>query len=119
MPEQSATSWFSARTVYRHRDLNTYEERITLWHVTDSDAAMAAAEQEAAEYCEGLDGTEYLGFVQTFALFSDEGAPGIGSEVFSLMRDSELAPDAYLDRHFDTGGERAATTLAARDGSEG
>ncbi|MFJ2738928.1 hypothetical protein ACIO3O_04595 [Streptomyces sp. NPDC087440] len=108
-PRHPAKSWFSARTVYRHHDLETYEERITLWHVADVDAAMAAAEREAEEHCAILTGTEYLGLVQTYHLV-DETRPGHGSEVYSLMRDSELAPDAYLDRHFDTGGERTMTT---------
>ncbi len=105
MSEQPATAWFSARTVYRHHGLHTYEERVTLWHVTGFDAATAAAEQEAEEYCAALSGAEYLGLVQVYALV-DATRPGHGSEVYSLMRDSELAPEAYLDRHFDTGGER-------------
>jgi pentatricopeptide repeat protein len=32
--------------------------------------------------------------------------PEHAAEVFSLMRDSDLATDAYLDRFFDTGDER-------------
>jgi hypothetical protein len=35
--------------------------------------------------------------------------PAHGAEVFSLMRDSELAPDDYIDRFFDTGQERQAS----------
>jgi len=29
-----------------------------------------------------------------------------GAEVFSLLRESDLEPDAYLDAFFDTGTER-------------
>lgn len=32
----------------------------------------------------------------------DDGVP----EVFSLMRDSDLAPDEYLDRFFSAGSEQ-------------
>lgn len=33
-------------------------------------------------------------------------APRDGAEVFSLMRDSDLEPDDYLDAFFSTGNER-------------
>ena len=32
--------------------------------------------------------------------------PSEAAEVFSLMRDSNLEPDAYVDRFFNTGRER-------------
>jgi hypothetical protein len=35
--------------------------------------------------------------------------PGQGAEIFSLLRDSELEPDEYLDAFFDTGTEREAS----------
>jgi hypothetical protein len=37
------------------------------------------------------------------------GEPVDGAEVFSLMRDSQLAPAEYLDAFFDTGSERQQT----------
>jgi len=61
------------------------------------------AEVEAADYA-GDDGTcEVLDLFQAFELF--EG-PGHGKEIYSLMRQHELAPSEYLDRFFDTGTER-------------
>jgi hypothetical protein len=33
-------------------------------------------------------------------------SPGYGTEVFSLMRDSVLEPNAYLSTFFETGTER-------------
>ena len=55
-------------------------------------------------YAAGVDETPvtYLGLAQCFHLFDE---PGDGAEVFSLMRDSELEPDDYVDSFFDTGAE--------------
>ena len=63
------------------------------------------AESEAADYAAG--DCEYLGLAQAFEL---DREPGQGAEVFSLMRDSPLDPEDYLDRHFDTGQERQRGT---------
>lgn len=49
---------------------------------------------------------EVLGLSQAYALAMK---PGQGSEVFSLIRRSELLPDEYLDRHLDTGREHQST----------
>lgn len=103
MSQQSQRRWFSARGVFHHQGPDTYEERVTLWLAADTAEAVAAAEREAAQYCEDLSDVVYLDLVQVYDI-GDE--PGNGSEVFSLMRDSELPPKAYLDRYFDTGAER-------------
>ncbi|MEK8108219.1 hypothetical protein NKG94_31080 [Micromonospora sp. M12] len=65
-----------------------YEERVTLWCATSCDAAVALAEAEASEYAEGIDRV-CLGFAQVYYLFDE---PGHGTEVYSLMRDSDLPP---------------------------
>jgi hypothetical protein len=77
-----------------------YEERITLWQAEDFDQAVSLAEAEAEEYA-GTD-AEYLGLAQAYWL---HGAPTSGAEVFSLVRDSSLAPTEYLNVFFDTGQE--------------
>ena len=81
-----------------------YEERITLGRAPDIDAAIAMAEEEAQSYVEDLGG-EVLSLTQAYAMTTK---PGHGVEVFSLIRRSELASEAYLDRHFDTGTEHQA-----------
>jgi hypothetical protein len=81
----------------------TYEERLTLWHAPDPDAATESARSEASDYASSLAGCVFTGLIQTYELY---GEPGQGAEVFSLMRDSSLAADDYLDRFFDTGDER-------------
>jgi hypothetical protein len=78
------------------------EERVVLFKAGDFDSAIAKAEAEAAEYVKNLDG-EVLPLFQAHWLFDD---PADGSEIFSLMRSSDLTPNDYLDQFFDTGKER-------------
>ena len=79
-----------------------YEERITLWRTTSIDAALELAQEEAHTYCDD-ETTWSLGVAQAFALFDH---PQSGAEVFSLIRESALAPEQYLARHFVTDTER-------------
>jgi hypothetical protein len=102
-PKSNDQSWFAVRCVLHHRERDAYEERITLWRSNDLDAAIARAEREARDYASDLETTEYTGLAQAYQLFD---SPADGSEVFSLIRDSELAPDAYLNTFFATGSER-------------
>lgn len=97
-------AWYSVRCVLRHHgDERLFEERITLWNASSFDEAIRRAEADAAEYG-GLVNADYLGLAQGFELAED--SPGDGAEVFSLMRESDLAVGAYLDTFFDTGTER-------------
>jgi len=99
---------FSVRCVFlceRRQDQTArhlYEERITLWKAADIDQAMALAEDEARLYAAKDD--RYLGLAQAYALYDDIATDG--TEVFSLLRDSDLEPDDYLSAFFDTGKER-------------
>lgn len=104
--------WYAVRCIFRQQfledlegaDASIYEERITLWRARSGDHAIELAEEEAGEYAALLEaGVEYLGLAQSYRL-ADE--PGHGSEVFSLLRESELDREAYLDTFFDTGTER-------------
>ena len=103
MMADQADEWYAVRCVFRWTEAagQPYEERITLWR--GSDAVLARAEAEAREYAANT-GTTYLGLAQSYATGEKQLSPG--SEVFSLLRDSALPPEEYLDRHFDTGGER-------------
>ena len=96
--------WFGVRCVF-HDPEGTYEERITLWEADTFDEAGALAEAEAAEYAADVEST-FLGFAQAYVMPEE---PGQGAEVFSLLRDSDLDPDSYLDAFFDTGAEREAS----------
>lgn len=88
----------------------TYEERITLWRARSADEAIARAEAEAQEYAGEIDDhpSTYLDLAQSFRLFDE---PADGAEIFSLMRDSDLPPDDYLDTFFDTGAEHQGSLL--------
>ena len=92
--------WFSVRCILKLED--TYEERITLWLADGFDTAIALGEADAREHA-AIVGMEYLGHAQAFHLSEADLQPGV--EVFSLIRQSDLAPDEYLSAFFDTGGE--------------
>jgi hypothetical protein len=95
-------AWFGVRSIIHLEFDDLYEERVTLWQAESFDDAIAMAESEAVQYATGIDG-EHLGLSQAFEI---DGTPGQGTEVFSLIRESELGPDEYLDAFFDTGSER-------------
>ncbi|MFJ4621011.1 hypothetical protein [Streptomyces sp. NPDC088812] len=76
---------------------------MTLWRANSLDEAIARAESEALEYCEGLHEVDFVEFSEAFRM---DGEPGEGSEVFSLMRESTLEPGDYVRQFFATGQER-------------
>jgi hypothetical protein len=102
--ESTAPEWYTVRCLFGSaRDKGfAYEERMTLWCTDSFDNAIALAEKEAATYAASTN-SEYLDLAQVCLL---PGHPTSGAEVFSLVRDSELASDEYLDSFFDTGTER-------------
>jgi hypothetical protein len=104
--EPDARGWFGVRCVFRWSRPSTYEERITLWEADSLDDAIAQAESEARAYAERLN-SEFLDIAQAYWIGADR--PQAGSEVFSLMRDSTLDSDDYLDAFYDTGRERQRT----------
>ncbi|MCW1916568.1 hypothetical protein OJ996_23475 [Luteolibacter sp. GHJ8] len=87
-----------------------YEERITLWNAATFEEAIELAEQEASEYAEEH-GFTFIQLSQAFWMFSE--VQGSGVEVYSLLRESDLEPDAYLNAFFDTGFEREEDVRAS------
>ncbi|HEY7947443.1 MAG TPA: hypothetical protein VID75_07195 [Acidimicrobiales bacterium] len=106
--DSDQSPWYTVRCVFQSEsdDGNLYEERITLWRAEGLDEAIALAEAEAAEYAQAGQ-VEYLGLAQAYWL---QTPPDGGADVFSLMRESDLGPDDYLDQFFDTGRERQAAS---------
>ena len=102
--------WYSARTAYevlvspRIKGYHLYEDRIIVLQALSIDNAIEEAEKEAKIYAQKA-GCKYLDFVTVFHLFENDIKHK--TEVYSLMRDSKLSDDRYLDRFFDTGKERA------------
>lgn len=98
--------WFAVRCIFaetRPEAPTRYEERITIWRAASFDEAVIRAEKDAQDYAKNLE-QDYLGLAQAFHLFVEE-APADGDEVFSLIRESELPPEDYVTRFFDTGSE--------------
>ena len=101
--------WYGVRMVFRalQREENVFEERVTIWKAASFAEAIEQAEVEAADYADPEVGIwEYTGLAQAFETYIPDRAPEPGDEVFSLLRTSELDTEEYLDRFFDTGGER-------------
>lgn len=82
-----------------------------MWRAGSLSDAIRLAEAEAASYAGQFEDypLSYAGFAQAYEL-DDE--PDNGAEVFSLLRDSELAPEDYLTSFFDTGREHQGTESA-------
>ena len=103
--------WYGVRLVYRLTGFpaQAYEERIVIVRADSFDEAIAKAERYSKDY---EDETKvYTGYAMAFHILDEDGSSlGEGVEVFSLMRDSDLDPDEYLDRFHDTGRERAKHT---------
>ncbi|MEU8515692.1 hypothetical protein AB0C76_29555 [Kitasatospora sp. NPDC048722] len=100
----AAPTWYTVRCFFRWTNWSDapYEERITLWRAGSFDEAMALGEREAAAYAED-GGFELLPLTQVFVLDAD-GGPAHGSEVFSLLHRTDLAPETYLDQFDRDGG---------------
>lgn len=99
--------WYSVKCVFVFEGTDSeclyrYEERITVWKAFSFDDAIEIAENEARKY-ESLTGAKYAGYSMTFHMYTD---PAEGKEVFSIIRDSDLETDEYLDQFYDTGNER-------------
>ena len=113
---RDAPGWYSAKTVYKHHFIEDgdtkflFEERVVLFRAASLDDAIVQAEAEAAKYCAGSSRPiKYINYVMAYQLLFEEEV-GHGTEVFSLMRESTLSNNAYLDRFFDDGHERTQTT---------
>ncbi len=100
-------NWFGVRCVFEFdpraradTEPRSFEERVTIWRASGFDRAIELAEADAVEYATTL-AAKYFG-PQAYKI---EGPPTHGSQVFSLIRQRELGPGAYLSSFFDTGRE--------------
>lgn len=105
----TAEPWYGVRLVYRHSKPigQTYEERILIIRAKSAEDAIEEAEAISAREYED-ETTERLAYAMTFNIFDCDGpCLGPGTEVFSLMRDSDLTPGDYLDHFHSTGSEQS------------
>ena len=86
-----------------------YEERITVWQAADIDEAIDKAIGEVEAYSTKHN-FSYTGLSQGYQMLSQIDLDGV--EVFSLLRESDLSPEEYLDTFFSTGSERQADKKA-------
>ena len=101
--------WYGAKCIFLHTQIDrcpgqVYEERVVLIKATSIDEAIERAESIAAGYARECEGCSYTGFVDVFHIY-DENI-GDGSEVYSLMRTSDMGEDEYLNHFYDTDTER-------------
>ena len=101
--------WYGAKCIFLHTNIESlpgrvYEERIILVKATSVDEAISQAEQEAQNYAQDSGGCTYTGFIDVFHIFSEQ--IGDSTEIYSLMRRSDLNVKDYLDHFYDTGEER-------------
>ena len=105
--------WYGVKCVFLHHDVpsqgegQVYEERIVLVHAGSASEAIRRGKAEAQEYAQSND-ADYLGFIDTFHLFSDD--VGSGTEVYSLMRTSSGTPGEFISRYFDDGTQHSRNT---------
>lgn len=113
--------WFGVRCLFGHEDGGLYEERITIWPAGSLEAAIELAVREAEEHAAPLR-WEYLGLAQAYGPLTDANvddaelpSESAGTEVFSMMRESDLEPDEYINRFFATGEELLGDVYASTD----
>ena len=95
--------WYAVRSVVESAAGGTFEERITLWKAASMEDALIKGENEARRYA-AEHGYLFTGFIEVFHLAAEHVVEG--TEIFSLLRDSELPASEYISKHFDTGKER-------------
>ncbi len=103
----SSEPWYGVRLLYRLTGTAkpSYEERILIIRATSSASAIAEAEFISERDYED-ETVERLDYAMGFNIF-DQSGPCLesGTEVFSLIRQSDLTTDQYIDRFHSTGEE--------------
>ena len=100
------------RSIYRSASTDSnmrysYEERTVLFHEVAFENAIAKARKEAEDYIQDSEmiTTDYF---SAFEIYTDGFESG--TEVFSLIRDSDMENNDYVNSFYDTGGERVGPT---------
>lgn len=98
----SPTKWFTVQSFFRIDEGSIlpergqmYEERLTTWRAVNAEEATHRAEAEADQYAK-VNGYKRLDYLVAYELFD---SPGVGSEVWSYMRESSLDPTSFLQRY--------------------
>ncbi|MEY2612199.1 MAG: hypothetical protein RL069_1011 [Planctomycetota bacterium] len=103
----SSEPWYGVRLLYRLTGTvkPAYEERILIIPALSSASAIAEANSISERDYED-ETVERLDYAMGFNIFDHSGAYlESGTEVFSLIRLSDLTTDQYIDRFHSTGEE--------------
>ncbi|MCW3096632.1 MAG: hypothetical protein JWL77_2250 [Chthonomonadaceae bacterium] len=131
----SEQPWYSVKCVFRHDDLVQnlaaservgavplgegeimYEERIVVFEANSLEEAITLGEAEAKEYAGSEGMVHFTGFISAYHLFDPEIKSG--AEMYSLMRQSDLKTDAFLDHYYDDGTERTQRVEDTVEGTQ-
>lgn len=111
------SGWYGVRCVFRLRknEGGQYEERITLWRAESFEQAHDLANREATRYAEGRQ-AESLDYSEAYWI--DPEIFELDVEIFSFLRESDLAPAEYISTFYSTGREhsRSDQSSASNDG---
>ncbi|MGH9439736.1 MAG: hypothetical protein ACRD22_18115 [Terriglobia bacterium] len=112
------SGWYGVRCVFRllENEDGHYEERVTLWQAQSFDHAHELAKQEARRYAvecraEFLDHSD--------AYWIDPEIFELDAEVFSLLRESDLASAEYISTFYSTGREHGCRGRPSASGDGG
>ena len=103
--------WYAVKILLHHPTRKQegeeylFEERITLWMANSYEEAYVKAEKEAVEYANESNSV-FIQPVCAFHLFDENIIEG--TEVYSIMRGSNLNPSTYRDTFCMTDRDRAA-----------
>jgi hypothetical protein len=100
----------------RKNEGGQYEERITLWRAESFEQAHDLANREATRYAEGRQ-AESLDYSEAYWI--DPEIFELDVEIFSLLRESDLAPAEYISTFYSTGREHSRSDQSsASNGGE-
>jgi hypothetical protein len=102
--------WYTVKCLFHHPtrkaegEAYLFEERVTLWKADTFEAAHRLAEAEAREYASEAN-CVFVASTDSFHLF--DRIVKQGTEVYSIMRGSNLKPNVYRDTFCITKRDRA------------
>jgi hypothetical protein len=98
--EENSKAWFGVRLIIQND--RSFEDRVTIWNCSSPEAALILAEAEAERYIRDVisqesDPRQLLGFSDVFSI---DGPPQNGTEVFWAQRETDLSGEEYLNLLF-------------------
>jgi hypothetical protein len=101
--------WYGVKCLVEHKGLSNdpktrvYEERILVLRAPNFDEAILRAEREATQYA-GQNNGLYIGYCNAYKI--DSKTITEGTEVYSVMREVDLAPDQFIAHYYDDGSDK-------------